>query len=369
MAGEDLTPDIGVSATEMDSATRAGERRHTKATARSLAGIVATKMEEAAAAEAEEAPAVEDVSQVTPKGTKEGVEYVTVEVDPETGEETVVKATEAPAEEEGVQYIEEEVPLAEISQALSDAGIVLDIDPNELPDEALGVYESLTSAILQAAGKSLEREREANDRMLELNDFSERLQNSPDKIMLALAMEKPEVFAKVAGVVERMADDPALKESVIRELESEVRLQEANRIKRVADVETRTLQGRRVAQETLRQAKRYGVSPEVANEYISSQVRANGNWLEVNQVEPLIQKLSGGQKKKIVIRKVRPKKVTPEQAKAVAEANTAPVGGAPAPGATREASPGLHQDNVPKNRGGIFRGLVKQAARRTRTTE
>lgn len=341
--------DTGFSAEDLDKRTDQGETRHTKSMARSLAEKIADKNRDLMAEEE--------------AGTLHDAEGYVVDTEEEIVE--VVEGEGLTGEEE-IEYIEEEVPIDELQATLAEYGVELEVNVAELPEEQLGTYEILATATISALERAMGREMAAQERMMELEDFSNRLEKSPDKILLALAIENPRIWAQVSEIVSEMEENPKVKEVVIRELESEIRLAEADRKDKVREVEVRTRQGRKVSNEVTRQAKRLGVPVEAAQEYVAAAVKANNNWLEVHEVEPLIRKLVAQTSRRRVVRKVRPKKVTPEQRQKAAASPTHEVGGTPG---GRETSPGLKQDETPKHRGGIFKGLVKQAARRTRTSE
>ena len=216
----------------------------------------------------------------------------------------------------------------------------------------------LRSAVVAATDVS-EREMEASRVLQQVDEFRTKLRDQPDKIMIAMALQFPEVFGQVAGIAERMTSDEDFKQSVIRELEADARLAEAQRIQTLYGERDGRAQARKVILATERAANRYSVDPKLAEQVVALTVKANNGHLEANEVDAIVKDLQGRSPK-------APRTMTAARAATAREAPSQPT---PAVAPTAPASAGLKESTANAGAGGRFRSLVRDAFRKGTTVD
>lgn len=235
-----------------------------------------------------------------PLSGEEGEEHVSAE------KEEVVEGVE---EEEGAEEVEGEDSYSEVLAKLSELGVDLGVDPSSLPPEVLPAFNQLASTAVEAARKVIEEQIELNRQLEEVKQFREKLEKNPDRLLLTLAVTHPDVFKKVAEYVNEMEQDPRIKESVIREINAEARLMEAERRER-AMLEAQVLtKARQITAETRKQAARYGVSPKIAEQVVASVITNVGD-IDLEDVEEIVKEIAPVKKpikKQKVVSKPQPK--------------------------------------------------------------
>ena len=277
---------------------------------------------------------------------------------PVTVEPAVADGGVPPAAPEVVEDLLEPVATpAEIETMLTEAGFDVGIDVAALPPEATPAFDSLARRFVELAQIATAREQEAAAAVLQVQEFSKQLEEHPDKLMLALAVTRPEVIAQFVERFNLMQTDPREKDMVIRELQAEARERETNRKERLLTDADRSAQARRVEAAVTRAARIHGVDLNVAMKVVAMAVKGNNNWLEVGDVDPLVSGLKPSKPAPKLVRVATPAKVA-----AAAIAPKLPV--APAPPAPR-TTPGLTTvDTKHPGVGGEFRELVGNASRR-----
>jgi len=256
---------------------------------------------------------------------------------------------------------EEVVSLEEIEGALNEAGIDLGIAGADVPKELLPQYQKLVAAAVDLAQDALTKQLEASQVMQSYQEFSERLKNAPDKVLLALAFSQPEVWKKVSEIMTEVEQDPRAKASWERELSAEARLMEAQRRERAMSERYQREKANQVIAATRRAARAHGVSFDTAEKVVALAVKANGGDLELTDVEGLVSELKGIPRQQA---KTQQKVVTPQKQAAVRQAPQQQVGAGSAATAQvqrqSDASPGLKDGtSVREGGGGKFRDLIK----------
>ena len=203
---------------------------------------------------------------------------------------------------------------------------------------------------------SLQREVEANDAIRQVNDFRERLEADPQKILLTMALNKPEQFNAAMQVFTRMQQEPEFKELVVKELQAEAKFRAADQKEKSLGQQMRTIKGRQAAAITRQAARRYSVPVETAESVVAAHVKGGGGDLELSAIEGIVKALAP---KNLV---ARPRVASIIKAKVVAP--TQPVAAAAPPPAATTASPGLNDGSNRKGGGGGFRSLVREALAR-----
>jgi hypothetical protein len=306
-------------------------------------------------------PTPADESGITHQGVQDdGTQIV---IDPEKPADSVTVDT---TETAGVQT--EEVPLAQIEAALAEAGIDLGIAGKDLPKEMLPAYEKLVQSAVDLAQQALSKELEASQAIQSVNRFSERLKTAPDKVLLALAMNQPEVWKKVAGLVAEMEQDPRVRQMVERDLESEARLMEAERKEQAMQEQYRRTKANQVIAHTTRLAREHGVPYGMAEKMVAMAVTANQGDIELSEVNQIVADLAKDMGRTPPVK--QQKVATPAKVAAAKGVPTQPVGGSATtatPARDPDVSAGLKDGSSERQGGGgQFRGLIKSINARIR---
>ena len=325
------------------------EAGDTAAAAKSTSDLAASIAAKIAASTAGDLPAEPVVADTTPI-----VEPVVPVAEPAPVAEPVAAPEVTPVPD--AVYTAEEQALTE--QALNDLGIDLGVDPATLAPELQPGYQRVLKRVADFAEDTLNQQLEASDAIHRVNDFRTRLEESPDTILLALAVNKPQVFAEAVELYQAMQSDENVKKQVMDRLEVEAQRADLGRREAQLVERDRTTQARRVTVATRRAAAKYSIPYAAAEKLVAAMVTANGGNLEVSAVDGIIAPLAA-----------QPKPVrvaTPAAVAAAATAPTAPVTPvAPAAGPEAGAAPALN----PKHGGGVFGSLVRNAAQRLASTE
>lgn len=315
--------------------------------------IVATD----AALEAVDAQATKDAAKTMAAILADGIKKTEISPTETQVTEEVKPETQPTATEELTQDAVEEAPirdLTEVEKVLQDAGIDIGITAQDVPVELHPAYERMIQSVIDFAERGLNERLEASRALQQVEAFKQRLESSPDKIILALAMSRPDVFAKVMELYQAAEQDPQRKELIMRDLEAEAKYQEADRRERLMDERDRVIKARQVIAATKRAATAHGVTYELAEKVVALAIQANKGDLDVADVNGIVSELRPA--KKIVI---KPKIQSPAKQEAVKTAPTGEVTPAPA------TSPGLEDktNNRPRG-GGRFRQLISDAVSR-----
>lgn len=324
--------------TEIEAAERIAQQEATKGAARRMAAIITEGMQGETGTETEESPVV--VEEATPAG----------EVAPPEAKEMT----------EGV--VEEVVPppdISEIDKMLQDAGIDLGMGAGEVPAELLPVYEKLVQSAVDIAQSAVQERIEAAGVIKQVEEFRTRLKEKPEHLLLSMAVNNPEAFTKAMEVFNEMQQDARVKELVVKELESEARLREAERKEALFTEYDQRMKAQRVITATKIATRKYGIPYGLAEKVVASIVVGNGGNLDPREVDGIVSELASDLKGKIPAKK--PLRVaTPQKQEQVSQANTSETAGSQ-PAAT-QASKGL-TETTPHDR---LRKLIQSAAAKFR---
>ena len=314
------------------------------AVAKDMAAIIAAGMKSEPAAGTTQ-PAAQPAAVVAP----------TKATEPVAGQEAAAAVEEAPAgAEEPASPTDEE--LAATESALLEIGVDLGLTHVDVPAELRPAYDRIVGSVVEVVQSSLQREVEANDAIRQVNDFRERLEADPQKILLTMALNKPEQFNAAMQVFTRMQQEPEFKELVVKELQAEAKFRAADQKEKSLGQQMRTIKGRQAAAITRQAARRYSVPVETAESVVAAHVKGGGGDLELSAIEGIVKALAP---KNLV---ARPRVASIIKAKVVAP--TQPVAAAAPPPAATTASPGLNDGSNRKGGGGGFRSLVREALAR-----
>lgn len=249
----------------------------------------------------------------------------------------------------------------EVARILAEAGIDLGITRADLPAELHTAYDRLTGASIDIAQTALAEHLQASEIRAQFDEFKARLESSPDKLLLAIAVSKPDIFQKVVEVFAQMQADPRVQEMVQRELQSEARLQEVTRREKVLNENEARTQARQVIAATKRYSRSYGVDYNTAEKVVALAVQANEGRLDASDVEEIVKDLRPSNRPRAPL---APRVASPAAVQATRTAPTGSVVQTPAPPAppAAEGSPGLT-----KIAGSRFRQLIRSAGDRVRS--
>lgn len=323
-----LPPDGGA------AAGLAADRADTQQTAADIAALVAAKMREGAARP-------EAVSSPPPPAAQ------VTEGQPDA-------ATGVVDEGASVEFAPEAVAAAE--QGLLAAGVNLGVDRASLSPEAQVGYDKFVVTAADHFAVLAQEQQQAQEAIGMVNDFRQRLESEPDRVLLTMALNKPEVFQQVADLVSAAAQDPKIKEGLLRELASEARMREVERREK-AFTQTQLQQAvRGIVASTRNAARKYGVDFSVAEKMVATFAKSNGGKLISGQeIDALVSQLKpAGPRRPPVAGTVKAKPTAPTQSVAGAAAAGA--------GAAASASPGLVPGKTP---GSSLKDLIKGAMART----
>ena len=307
----------------------------------------------AAAAAAESKEQAKGIADILAAGLKrEGIDQPAAATAETEG--TTAAATETVAPEPIT-----DTELTEIEGVLQELGIDLGVRSADVPAELRPAYEALLQSAVAVAEDTLSRQLEASEGRLQYEQFRDSVEKSPDRLLLALSMSHPELITQAADLVAKMNEDPAIKQSVIRELEIELKLQEANRREAMLTERERRMKAQQVISATKRAAREAGVDFETAEKFVALAVTANGGDLEPSEVSEIVQSIKPKSS-------VKTRVVTPAAAAAARGTPTTSVSQTVAPAAT-PATPGTSAGLKPGERrfsGGGFRQIVREAVAR-----
>jgi hypothetical protein len=271
-----------------------------------------------------------------------------------------VDAGEVAAVEEVVEAIEEagvEIT-TELLDELADRGIELGIDPASVDEALRPAYQKLIEGAMNVADRYTQVDTEAAQLRMERDELSQKFENEPEKILLAMSVAKPEAFQQAVEIYNKMQQNPEYAEMVARELASEARVAEADRRDKLADYRARMDAGNRLKAECNRQAARLGVDPTLAAKQVALAITANdGNPIPVTDIRGILEPLAGAGRKS-----VRQAVRTPEQQKAVQNAPQTPSSEGVAPEQGVESAPS-------RGRQSKFRGIIGNALRKGTASE
>jgi len=258
--------------------------------------------------------------------THQGVEGEVEETPEAQAQKAAQEAAAAAAQAEGTTEEEgPEVSLEEIQEALAEAGIDLGIEAKDVPKELMPAYMKMVQSAVDVAQNTLEKQMEASKMVRAITEFSEQLKMAPDKVMLALAMNQPEVYKKVAQTMTDAEADPRVKDMILRELAAEAQLREAQRLQRTVEEGAKRQKANQVIAATQRAARAYQVPFNTAEKVIALAVQANNGDLEVSEVDGIVRELKG-------LAPIKPKTpgiriASPQKQAAVKQAPTEPIAG------------------------------------------
>jgi hypothetical protein len=188
---------------------------------------------------------------------------------------------------------------SEAYNQLRQMGVDVPVSPDQVDPQFADAYERMARAMLDTTSQSIERMQAAQETQLQMKDFSERLgtPEGRERLLLALAMNAPDDFTKSMQVVERMQADPEYAEAIRMRLESEARMEAAQRMEQAYNQTRYATKGQQVESRTVRLAEAMGVNVELAKEAITGRILQNEavngvRDISLDEVDSVIQRLA-----------------------------------------------------------------------------
>lgn len=194
----------------------------------------------------------------------------------ESGEEVELVPAEESVEELVDRVIDQAITPEDFAQ-LQDLGINIPVSPEDVPAEFQGTYARLVQAMVDMDASAQERVLDAQNAILKMQDFAERLQTAEGqrRLLLGLAMNAPEVFNQTADTIQRMNDDPEYADMIRRSLEAEVKLETATRKERALSQTELARKGQQIETRVERKAAALGVDVQTAKELVAARILQN----------------------------------------------------------------------------------------------
>jgi len=250
--------------------------------------------------------------------------------------------------------------LDELTLELARVGLDLGINRAELAPELQPAYDRLAQQALLSAQQSQDEQARLADAQAEIQQFAQKLQDDPEKVLLTMAITNPEAFQASVQAYEKMAEDDFYRDTVIKDLKAEAKLAATERKSHLLDQRTRQAKIAQVTRATRLAADQYSVDHGMAEELVAAAITRGGGDIELNQIAGVVARLAPA---------ARPAIPVQEKVARTAQAPTLTTQGQGTPAVSTEPegpeiSPGL----TPANRN-PFLDLVRGAAGRLRSGE
>lgn len=273
-----------------------------------------------------------------PEPSQEPEEFTEPGTEPSPEEDVQVGEVE---EQEALDETLEDVDEAsdvddEIYYDLLDIGIDLGMKPSEVPEDLRPAYDEVVDTVIAQQNDVMQQRLEAQQAIMQVNEFAEKIQEKPEQLLLTMAMRNPDAFDEAVDTFQRMQQDEEYAALVRRELEAEAKMAAAQRSETAQTQAQLQRRAQSVKQRTQRISERLGVPSERAERFVADRIRANGGDITMQEVDEIVKGLAPSQKR----RRSKPKTKSAEQKKKEQTANTQSVSDAGKPageGDTKES--------------------------------
>lgn len=343
---------------------------HTQSLAGSIASAAAQSMEHQLqeGAEGSQSPPKGQEEGIPAQGTPEGQEGFEGEPEGVEGQELGEgeEGEEAEGAEEGEEGEEEQVSpelsqLQGLHESLQQQGVSLDLDLEDLDPELYEPATRLMDAAYQKNQDYLSKASELDEARLGYEGLMQRLEKQPEQILLAIALDKPDVFSKAAQLYSEMQESEDVKNQVVREVETAARQANVDRREQQMNEQQVRVLASQIEGEISRQCRLKGLDEAQMTSFVEKEIklaRAEGRVFNPTAVSELADSL----RPKAPTPKP-PKHVKPKRHKKTKETPNASVSGSSAPGKGGEA-PG-HDTSFPDHEAHGMRSLVRDAFKKT----
>ena len=209
----------------------------------------------------------------------------------EPGLEPPVVDTPPPVEP--VPEVPEEFPtLDDHTLELARMGIDLGVSRAELPADMQPIYDRLAQQAITYAQAQQAKSAQLEEAQAEIHQFAQKLQDDPQKVLLTMALTNPEAFRETIEAYDRMQEDEFYKNTMIKDLQAEAKLAASQRQEQMWQQRAIKQRIAQVTRATHMAADHYGVSHELAEEFVAGAVTRNGGDIELSQIGPIVARLA-----------------------------------------------------------------------------
>lgn len=240
----------------------------------------------------------------------------------------------------------------EAEKVLTELGVDLGVSRTDVPAELLPAYGRLVQSAIDLSQAELTERLSANESHRQLAELGERMEKEPEKLLLAIAITKPDIMKKVIEVFTQMEADEGYKDLVVREMQTDARDRDINRREMLLRDQDTITKSRQVTIATKTACRKLGVPYELGEKFVVRAIQAKQGQFGPGDVEAVITELKGF----ALQSGVKPAVAAPAKVATLAAAPGAPVAASIAPAATPPA-PVLQRESG----GGAFRNLVRAA--------
>lgn len=252
-------------------------------------------------------------------------------------------------------------------QALQEMGIDLPVAPDDVPAEFQGTYAEMAQAIIDSQHRATEQSLEAQQAMMRIQQFGQRL-STPEgqqRLLLTLALNNPEAFETAVQTATRMQEDPDYADMVRQRMEAEARMEAATRKEQAIERTQRQTKGQQVEARTVRLARRMGVNPDLAKESVAHRILLNESQngkrdITLSEVDEIVKTLARRTGAK-------PRVKQPEAQRREAQAPTKPAEGTGRTPPPQDEAPRGRQTQESSDPLDRLRNAVKLSSRRVRS--
>jgi hypothetical protein len=241
----------------------------------------------------------------------------------------------------------------EAEKVLTDLGVDLGVDRSAVPAELLPAYGRLVQSAIDLSQAELNERLSAHDAQRQVQEFGERMEKEPEKLLLAIAITKPDVMEKVIQVFQQMQGDESYKDLVIREMQTDARDRDIGRREALLRDQDILTKSRQVTTATRVACRKLGVPFEMGEKVVALAIKANQGKFEAHEAEGIIAGIRG----LVQTPAARPPVAAPGKVTAQGAAPGAPVASTAAPSGTPPAAPVQAREGG----GSVFRALIREA--------
>jgi hypothetical protein len=165
----------------------------------------------------------------------------------------------------------------------------------------------------------------------QVQEFAKQLQEHPDRLLLTLAVNNAEAFKQAVEVYNEMQENPRVRDLVLRELQAEARLREAERKERVYESDSQVNKAQRVVNATKIAVRKHNVPYEIAEKVVAAAITMKQGDFGPADVDAVVTEIAANLKGQGIGRKTAARIATPAKVAAAAKAPTGEtIGSVPA---------------------------------------
>lgn len=242
----------------------------------------------------------------------------------------------------------------ELYEELQSYGLDLGVPPSQVQPDLLPAYNQMAQSAIALATEARNRELEAQEVRMQVEDFMRRVEENPKDILTLLALNKPDQFNEAIEIFQRIQEDSRERELLERELEVRARQAAMQRQQQAQQQGAAQREAARVRAQLTRACQRFGVDPNIAARYITAEIKQDGN-ITNQRIEE-------------IVRHLRPTKLqSPSKQQKAKQVPNQPVGGQSPPSNETPGSGGNRRDGLEYKEPSPIRATVKGLLRKYNT--